>query len=310
MESKTRPSPDLDEMSLGDLYGIFWRRKWLIISGAIIGGLLAFLATYLAPKEYEAVTVLAPVSSTPGSRAMGGLSALASQFGGLASLAGISVEGDTKKAETIEVLKSQALTERFIAGNDLLPVLYSRLWNTRCKCWKTSDPSRTPTLWKANRFFTRKVRAISTDARTGLITLTVTWKDPHEAAAWANGLVKLTNDYLRQQAITTSDRDIAYLKQQAAETDMVGVKQAIYAVMENEINKAMLARGTEEYALKVLDPAQAPEAPSSPRVPLWIVAGILLGGLLSVTIGILAPERVPRKAHAAAQHAEAQVNQL
>jgi len=33
--------------------------------------------------------------------------------------------------------------------------------------------------------------------------------------------------------------------------------------MENEINKQMLAREREEYALKIIDPAVPPERPSS-----------------------------------------------
>ena len=112
----------------------------------------------------------------------------------------------------------------------------------------------------------------------------------------------MTNDYLRDKAIATSERHIAYLKQQAAATDMVGVKQAIYGLMEREINKEMLARGTEEYALNVIDPAQAPEIPSSPRPILWTIAGTLFGVLLSLLVAIAAPAGVNHSHQASAQH--------
>jgi hypothetical protein len=47
---------------------------------------------------------------------------------------------------------------------------------------------------------------------------------------WANELVRMTNDYLRDQAIQESERNIAYLNDQASKTDAVGAKQAIYAL--------------------------------------------------------------------------------
>jgi len=50
-----------------------------------------------------------------------------------------------------------------------------------------------------------------TDPKTGLVTLSITWNDPNIAAKWANGLVRMANDYLRDQAIEESERNIAYL---------------------------------------------------------------------------------------------------
>ncbi len=82
----------------------------------------------------------------------------------------------------------------------------------------------------------------------------ITWTNPEQAAAWANGLVAMTNDYLRSEAITEAQRNIDYLNQRAANTTLMPVKQVIYGILENEINKEMLARGTKEYALKVSIP--------------------------------------------------------
>jgi uncharacterized protein involved in exopolysaccharide biosynthesis len=117
-----------------------------------------------------------------------------------------------------------------------------------------------------------------------LVTITITWTDPHIAATWANDLVKATNEFLRDRAIRESERNIAYLNGQAASTDVVGVKQAIYAILQSEISKVMLARGSDEYALKIIDPAVAPERPFFPKLTLWLAAGIALGMVLSAVI--------------------------
>jgi uncharacterized protein involved in exopolysaccharide biosynthesis len=182
------------------------------------------------------------------------------------------------------VLQSGALTEDYIQKNNLLPVLFYKQWDAQARRWKPTTKEKVPTLWKANEFFRKSVRKIVTDTKTGIVNMTITWTDPELAAEWANGLVKLTNDYLRNTAIQQSDRNIDYLTQQAAKTDVVGVRQAIYAILQTEINKEMLARGNDEYAFKVLDPAQAPERPSSFGAIALIAAGMVGGMMLSVII--------------------------
>lgn len=234
----------------------------------------------IATKWYQATIVLSPVSNTN----TGGMgSGMASQLGGLAALAGISVGGDSKKSESLAVLQSEALTEKYIDQNKLLPILYKHDWDDTKGTWKTKSAD-VPTLWKANQYFKKSVRGIATDAKTGIVTLTITWKDPIIAANWANGLVKMTNEFLRAEAISESERNIAYLSEEAAKTNIVEAQKAIYTILEGEINKAMLARGSEQYAFKILDPARPSEKASSPLKSLWVVIGLFGGFFVSAII--------------------------
>ena len=107
-----------------------------------------------------------------------------------------------------------------------------RTAGTRRKCDGTSDsPSKVPSLWKANAYFKKKVRTVYNDPKTGLIILTITFGDPHIAAKWANDLVKLTNAYLRDKAVAESERNIAFLNEEAAKSDVVEVREAVYKIM-------------------------------------------------------------------------------
>jgi uncharacterized protein involved in exopolysaccharide biosynthesis len=286
MDTKTRVRVDVDDIGLNDLLNVLWRRKRLIIGVTVACGLGALGATPFVTKQYEATIIVSPVETEPGSGQGGALSSLASQFGSLASIAGIATPSDTRKAENVAVLKSRALTEHYVEENHLLPVLFAKQWDPQKRGWKPTDPAKAPTLWKANQLFTKHIRKITTDSKTGLVTMTIEWKNPQEAATWANGLVRMTNDYMRQKAIAEAGRNIAYLTAEAARTDLVGVRQAIYSVLENEIDKEMLARGTDEYALKVIDPAQAPEKPSYPLPWLWLVVGLVGGLTLSVLLAL------------------------
>ena len=272
----TYPNPaEQPELRLSELLNALRRRKWLISCFVVASMAAAGLVGWWLPKSYKAVIVISPVSSTQGSGQLGGMGSLLSQFGGLASLAGLSPGSDTKRAESLAVLQSEALTEKYIEQHDLLPVLFPKSWDARNKRWLQTNPLYVPTVWKGNEYFKKKVRVVVTDAKTGLVTMTIGWPDPHVAAKWANDLVAMTNDYLRKKAIDESERNIGYLNDQAAKTDVVAVKQAIYTILQTEINKAMLARGNAEYAFKILDPAVPPERPSTPPASFLMLVALI-----------------------------------
>lgn len=273
----------LDQVTFRDLTEIAWSRRWLIAVITLVCATTACVAALVLPKEYDASVLVSPVTDSQENH-LGSLSGLMSQFGGLASLAGITPAADQKRAESLAILQSSALTEQFISQHNLLPVLYSDKWDIRTRSWKTTDPAKMPTLWKANRYFGNKIRAVYTDPKTALVTVSVRWTNAQQAAAWANDLVAMTNAYTRQQAIDEAERNIVYLQGQAAKTDVVEVRQAIYSLLQTQINKAMIARGTEQYALKVLDPAQVPERASSPRPILWTAVALLAGFLVSLLV--------------------------
>jgi uncharacterized protein involved in exopolysaccharide biosynthesis len=284
MDDITRVPVVDDAISFRDVVELWWQSRLMVIVVTAICTLAAGGVGLVLPKKYEALIVISPVSTTAGSgQGGGGISSMLSEFGGLASRAGLSVGGDSRKAEFVTVLQSALLTTTYIKNNNLLPVLFYKQWDTQNQRWKPLPADKMPTLWKANELFRKKVCKINTDSKTGIVTMGVTWTDPQLAADWANGLVKMANEYLRNKAITLSDRNIAYLNEQAAKTDLVGARQAISSLLQTEINKQMLARGNEEYAFKVLDPAMPPERPTTPP-PLLLVLGGLLGGLMLTTI--------------------------
>lgn len=283
MISTTQITPDSDTQDVGlrDLVELLWRTRWIIVGATLACAVIAAIAAALSDKMYRAVVVVAPVTENQGEAGLGALGGLASQFGGLASLAGLSIGGDTKKWESLGVLQSRALVQKYLADNNLLPVLYEDKWDAGSNRWRVSNPKKVPTLWLASMRFNKKIRQVSTDSKTGLVTMTITWRDPQQAAKWANDLIRLANDYLRAQAIEESERNIAYLNEQGAKTNIVEAKQAIYSILRTQINKVMLARGTDQYAFKVIDPAAPPERPSSLGVILSAALGALAGLLLA-----------------------------
>lgn len=282
---------DSPELGVRDILLMFWRERVLVVGITVACVVAGAAGGIMNTKVYKA-TVQFAVSSGQTAGIGGNLGALVSQFGSLGSLAGVALGGGGRQeAEPLAVLQSRVLTQAYIEKNELLPILYPDQWDPVSKKWMVADPDRLPTVWKAYEDF-RKIRTVLADSKTGLYTLTITWKDPELAARWANDLVREANNYLRARALAESERNVEYLRGEAAKTDIVQVKTAMYGLIENEVKQAMLARGRDDFALKVIDPAVVPERTSSPRMLVWLLAGGVLGAVLAaITVFVRAAWR-------------------
>lgn len=265
------------EFTLWDIFKILILYPKTIVIAALICASAGYALAEITPKTYESTVLISPATERAGSGRLSGLGSLASEVGGLGSLVGLGAGSSSYKNVAIATLKSDLLTSKYIEDNDLLPILFKKYWNAETKSWIVSEPSKLPTVWKANQMFKKSIRTVSEDTKTGLVTVTIRWRDAQLAAQWANGLVNLANNYLRKKAIDDSERNIGYLREEISKTNVVPLQQALYSLMENEIKEEMLARGTEQYALKVIDFAVSPEKPMSPLPTVWTILGFILG---------------------------------
>ena len=267
------------QISLRELWDILWRGKWLIVAMTVVFAALAVVYALLATEWYRADVLLAPSEerSTP---------ALGGQLGGLAALAGVTVGGGDS-AQALAALRSREFAREFIEEYSLLPVLFADEWDEQAQRWRASDPEDWPDIRDAVRFFHRAVLKVSEDRQTNLVTLGIEWKDPEVAAEWANVLVQRLNQRLRERALREAEANVAYLQQELAQTTVVTLQQSIGRLLESELQKLMLARGNEEFAFRIMDPAQAPKERLRPKRSLIAVVGTMLGGMFGVFLVFL-----------------------
>lgn len=264
--------------------GLLSRWRWLLLA-AVAGLALGAAAALLMRPVYHARVVVALVKEDAASSALG---SIAGQLGGLASLAGVSLGTDARKAEYVAILMSRGFTERFIRDENLLPVLFASRWDEGKQAWKPHLWKRDPTVADAVRRFDRKIRSITEDRRSGIITLLIEWRDREQAARWANLLIERANNELRALAIEESRRNIEYLEREIQRTQVVGVQQSIYRIVENEVRRSMMANVRVEYAFRVLDPAVVSEAHEfvRPRRALLAIGGLLFSLMSGVAVAI------------------------
>lgn len=262
-----------------------WRSKLIVILCAVAGGVASALAAFLMQPKYVAESTLVIVE---GEGAGSLLSGIAGEFGGLAALAGVNLPQGDRREEYLGVLKSKALLRNLIEREQLLPVLFAQNWDTASGTWKRGA-DHAPTINDGIEKLEGSIVRISEDRRSRLITLRVTWFDRVLAEKWANALVLLANETLRQQAVEQADRSIEYLSGEARKAQEIELRQSLYTVMESQIKMAALARSRPDYAFRAIDPAVMPDAdnPSSPQRLMMVALGIAFGGLLGLALAVM-----------------------
>ena len=161
-----------------DLGAMISQFRVALIVGTLLGGLLGFIVAVLLTPQYRVEVLLAPVEQ---SAADGRLGALAGQLGGLGALTGIDFSESTDRDESLAILRSKSLTAAFLQEENLLPVLFASEWDEREKQWNSSDPADVPSIEDGYRMFDREIRQTAFARDTGLVTLSIQWRDREQA---------------------------------------------------------------------------------------------------------------------------------
>jgi uncharacterized protein involved in exopolysaccharide biosynthesis len=264
---------------------LLWARRKLILLVALAFAVLGATYALLATPYYRAQVTLLPVTNRPGQGIMGQLGAL----GGLAGLAGINIEGGDK-VEPMAVLSSKDFARNFIESQNLLTVILDDKWDAKARKWKNPGP-RQPDIRDAVERFDKEIRKIGEDRKTGVIVVTIDWKDPALAAKWANIIAAQINAQMRQRAMDTAERSITYLRGELGATTEVALQQSISRLLESQMQNMMMARGNSEYAFRVIDSARVPKKRFTPKRSLITLGAALIGGFLGCAWVMLRSQR-------------------
>ena len=288
---------DDDEIDLRELFAVLWAGRLKILAVTATAALLSVVVALSLPNIYRAEALV--VSSE--SDSSGGLSALAGQFGGLASLAGVSLgSGDSDRTQLgIEVLQSRQFFADFIARRDVLvPLMATAKWNsatgelvidediynTEQQRWvREVEPPRTrqPSVQEAYAEFV-ELFSVSQDKKSGMVTVAVEHQSPQVAQQWVSWLIDDLNTTLREQDIAEAERSITYLQQQVRETNVADLQTLFFGLIQKQTERVMLAKVRDQYLFKTIDPAVVPELKSKPKRALICLLGTLLGGMLAL----------------------------
>lgn len=292
-----------------DLWVVFstlWKGKWIIASLTFLAGVTAVVFTLLMPNVYRSETLLAPAEESNSA----GLMAIASQLGGIASLAGVDIGKveATKMTIALEVLKSRAFISEFVTRRNLLVplvaaknidpasgklVLDESLYDEVGQRWIGfgDAPDSRPSEWKAYKEFSR-IMKVSQAKDTGLVMLSIDHVSPQIAQQWVAWLVEDLNEQMRRRDIDEANKSINYLRKQLAQTPLAEMKQIFYQLIEKQIQTIMLANVRDQYVFKIIDPPVVPEEKVSPRRASIVVMSVMSAFVIaSVFVLVMAAYR-------------------
>ena len=101
-------------------------------------------------------------------------------------------------------------------------------------------------------------------SKAGLVSLSIEWKNPHnpnKIADIANNLVSSINSHAKDRAILEARDSISFLEKELEQTSILNSQTILYSVIEQQMQKIMLANIREEFVFKIIDPAITPEEP-------------------------------------------------
>jgi uncharacterized protein involved in exopolysaccharide biosynthesis len=263
------------------------RRRWIVpLLSTLLFTAVAVAVALLATQIWRAnvLIMIRPQSSTDGfSRS------LLSQLGGLSGIAELAGAGSSSDTEPYAVLQSRDTTEKFLQAENLLPILLYEDWDAELGKWK---PLRggPPTIADGYRYFTRKVINISQDRKTGMVSLTIDWRDRELAAKWANSFVKFADDVLRNRTLDESRVTIDYLDAQLKTEESVPIRESLFKTLENQQKTLVFAKTRREFAFRVIDPAVVPDKRDRvwPKRRVLVASAAAAGLLFGVAYVILA----------------------
>ena len=220
MENKSMDNVE-EEISLIDLFKIFWGRKILIINLTMIFAFGSLAYSLYLPFIYKAECRILPPSQ--GSSRMAGLMA---QMGGLADLVGLSGGGAANSGQMmIGILKGNTVVDAIIDRFNLME-LYEQ--DIRLNMRKT---------------VTDNILEVNEDIKSGIVTVAALDEDPVRAADIANAFVEELQKRLQGLSLTEAGQRRLFFEAQ--------LKQAQQSLADAE--DAML-RYQQESGVIVLEP--------------------------------------------------------
>ena len=290
-------------ITLGDMWQAVLRDRWILFAIVSAVMVLGLVWGELQTPEYISTSTLASSSKDETGSTFGPAEGL---LGAASSLAGINITTGNETDRGIAVFTSRTLGGELIDRYQLAPLLFPDRWDWVAKAWKPASASsvffeqtrhavfggappkltQEPSKLEAIEKFLSRVSMVE-NKRTGIVTLSVTWDDPYQAARIAEALLETGNEHMRRARLGDATRRIEYLKKELSSTSVESVSAAIGKLIEIELATRMKANTKPDFMFEVIDKPFPPEHPYSPRIGLIALLSMALGVGLALLVVVI-----------------------
>jgi hypothetical protein len=209
-----------------------------------------------------------------------GVGGLSNKFSGLADMAGLSIGGSSAGIEgeqALARLKTRSFLTKHIKEKNLKPILFADRWSEQGKLWIDGEPSNREV---SELLLDMITTSMNPEDKAGLVTFSLEWKNPansNKIADIANNLVGSMNFHAKQRAIVEAKNSISFLEKELEQTSILNSQAILYSMIEQQMQKIMLANIRDEFVFKVIDSAVVPRYAETKPVLMVIFIGLILG---------------------------------
>ena len=285
-----------DHIDLKEVFSILLLGKKTIIFITAFASIIVVIYSLMLPNIYEAEALLVGVNSSNSNNPL-------EQYSGIASLAGIDIDGqkDGNKEQAIDKMYSLSFFENNILPFIFLPELMAvkswipkenllvfkkDIYDDVSNKWIrdfTFPRKQIPSAQESYEVFKKHI-IFSKDKKTGFIKLKVKHQSPYVAKQWAELIIDQINYYYREKDKLEAKLAVDYLNVQMSNTRFTEIKQVIAQLLQQEQQKLTLVEAKEAYVFEYIDPPALMELKSQPRRAFICIIGALLGGILGCLI--------------------------
>ena len=284
-----------DELGLREFFMMLWDGKITLILTTFFAAIFSVYFALAQPNIYTSTALLSPANSSSSTNS----SSISSRYGGLASLAGISIgSGQVNDVSLgIEILKSRVFIVDFIKRRDILVTLfamkswdkessqitYNNLYDNKLKKWLGDWPGGQPSYQEAYEKFAQMM-TVSQDKKTGFVTISIKHQSPVVAQQWTMWLVEDINKTMRNRVVTEANNAILFLQREIESTAIAELRVMFSRMIEEQTKTIMLGNVRPEYLFSIIDPPIVPERKTGPVRSQISIIGTILGGLFGILL--------------------------
>ena len=247
--------------------------RWKLLGACMLAGIVVAVTLILVlPRLYRVQTTVITVRTDSPTSAQSGVAR------SLASIVGVGLSQDDVREEALALLRSDRLAWEFLTAHKLVEIL--------TEGEEISDDDLRGTVVGT---FKNSILSVQDDRRTGLITISMLWRDRQQAAEWTNAYVRLADDELRAQTLKDSENTLDLLQGELEQTNVIEIRNAVNRFYETQLQRMIFARARDSFALRTIDPAIAPAESdtAAPNKTLIIASCVILATLAGLFLAIM-----------------------
>lgn len=282
----------MDEINIKNLFKILLNHKYKLVSASLIFGIVVLSVSFLLNEKYTSKMILKVEHSGDELSSI-----LGSQYGDLASLAGVSIGGGSEDltAYAVALLQSNSFAERLMSTDGVKVnlmaarkynfenqeiIIDASIYDESNNEWVRNPPYKRSIIPSTLEIYEEVLKddlTVSLDRRSGFIEVTFTHISPVFARDFLNLILKQANELKRKNDYEEASKALYFLEENLKTTNQKELRDSLTKLIESQLQTLMLVDIREDYLLSAIEQPYLPEEEIFPPKALLTFMGLFLG---------------------------------